>query len=173
MSPTMEVYNLDDAQEMIQPSPGWHTATLVAFEISENKAGTGTNCVFSFELAEDDPDRPGQPWTYYVPLPSTDLKGDYDKWVAAAKKLGRKPKPSEWDSNYMTKDGRHKFQAAIARLRKISTAFGGPESGELDPGKFGRFVGKNVKLNLVPEKDQETREATGRMSIAFDGVAPV
>lgn len=165
---TMETYDLDDAQDMIQPSTGWHKADLVAFEISENKAGTGTNCVFSFELAADDKDRPGQPWTYYVPLPSADLKEDYAKWIAAGK-----PKASAWDSNYMTKDGRHKLQAAIARLKKISTAFGGPESGKLDPGKFGRFVGKQVKLNLVPEKDAETRELTGRMQINFDGVAPV
>jgi hypothetical protein len=167
MGETTMSYDLDDAAEMVQPSVGWHTAMLVAFEVSPNKAGTGTNCVFSLELDEADPDRPGQPWTYYVPLPSADLIEDYKKWVAAGN-----PRTAAWDANYMTKDGRHKYQASLARLKKVSSAFGGAETGKLDPAKFGRFVGKKVKLNLVPEKDQDTKEMTGRLQIGFDGVAP-
>lgn len=163
---TME-FDLDQGQEVIQPSAGWHNAELVAFEIAQNKAGTGTNCVFSLELADDDPDRPGQPWTYYVPLPTADVMDDYAKWMEAGQ-----PKAAAWDANYMTKDGRHKLQASIARLKKVSAAFGLPESGKLDPAKFGRCVGKKVKINLVPEKDPDTKEMTGRMQIGFDGVSP-
>ena len=159
------MYDLDEGQELIQPSAGWHTALLTSLEITPNKAGTGENIVVGLELDDSDPDRPGMPWTYYVPLPSAELIADFEAW----KKAGQ-PKASAWDLNFLTKDGRHKFQAAVARIRKLSTALGGPESGKFDPAQLGRAVGKQVKINLQPER--EAGQPTGRMTIAFDGLAP-
>lgn len=158
-------YNLDEGEDVLQPTTGWHTAVLTGFEIAENKAGTGQNMVLSMELAEDDPDRPGMPWTYYVPLPSKELSDDFEAW----KKAG-KPRASAWDPQFMTKDGRHKFQASIQRIKKVSAAFGGPESGSIDPSKLARNIGKKVKINLVEER--EAGQPTGRMTIGFDGLAP-
>jgi len=162
---TTVAYDLDEGADLIQPSAGWHLAILSSLEISPNKAGTGENIVVGLELDDSDPDRPGMPWTYYVPLPSPDLTKDFQAWKEAGQ-----PKAAAWDPDYLTKDGRHKFQAALARLRKLSTALGGPESGKFDPAQLGRAVGKQVKINITPER--EGGVPTGRMTIGFDGIAP-
>jgi hypothetical protein len=162
---TVPVYDLDEGEDVIQPSAGWHTAILTSLEINPNKAGTGTNIVVGLELDEGDPDRPGMPWTYYVPLPTAEVTEDYKAWQAAGR-----PKASAWDVELMTKDGRHKYQASIARIKKLSSALGGPESGGFDPAVLGRMVGKKVKINLTPER--EGGVPTGRMQIGFDGLAP-
>jgi hypothetical protein len=163
---TIPIYNLDDAEEVVQPSAGWHPAVVVEVDVAPNKAGTGYNLVLSTELAEDDPDRPGMPWTIYMPLPTEELAKDFNEW----KKAG-KPK-RDWDQSMLLNDGRHKYSASLARLRKLSAALGGPESGPFKPEAIARKIGTKIKINLVPERDRVTGDSTGRMVVAFDGVAP-
>lgn len=159
-------FDLTEGIEPSQPTVGWHTANLAGFELGRNKADTSDMCIFTFELSDDDPDRPGLPFNYYLVIPDEATMTDFKEWV----KAGR-PKAQKWDAAMLTKDGRHKVQMFIARLKKMSTAFGGPESGSLSPDIFGRYLGSSVKINLVAEKDQNGQQ-TGRVGIGFDGVAP-
>lgn len=158
-------FDLDEGVELPPPSVGYHPAILVGTEVRPNREETGFNLVLSFELAEDDPDRPGMPWTYYIPLPNTDVIRDFQAW----KEAGR-PK----EGPYMFRaPGYHLYQAQMARVRKALTALGGPEKGQFDrlDTLFGRLIGRRVKLNLQPERDREGRY-TGRLTIAFDGLIP-
>lgn len=166
-APTIREYDLDAAEEERQPAAGWHTAVTVDAAIAVNKAGTGFNVVLTCDLTDDDPDVPGKRYMHFLPLPSDEIADDYLAWV----KAGR-PKPEAWSSDNFTKDGRHKYAFAMARIKKLSTTFGGPESGKIDLTKLGRNKGKKLKISLEPEKDRVTGDPTGRMIIAFDGIAP-
>lgn len=153
-------YDLDEGVELAPPSPGWHEAIFTSFEVAQNRAGTGLNLVLGFELSENDPDRPGMPQTLYLPLPSTEVYNDFLEWRKAGK-------PSGQDNGFIMADSkRHRYQAMMNRIRKVCGALGAPESGEFDPAVLTRYIGRRVKLNLQAERD------SGRIGIAFDGVAP-
>ena len=154
-------YYLDDGVEAEQPSEGWHNAQLVDFAIQPNKAQTGDNMVFNFELAEDDPDRPGMRFTQYIAMPTEETAQNFKEWLAAGK-------PRDWGGGYIKKDGRHAHQNTMNRIKRIMTAFGGPESGTFDFNYFFSCIGSMVKINLKLDKDSDVT----RMNITYNGIAP-
>ncbi|MCX8125547.1 MAG: hypothetical protein N3E40_00180 [Dehalococcoidia bacterium] len=133
---------------------------FTSVEVAQNRAGTGHNLVLGFELDDTDPDRPGMPFQLYLPLPTLEVYQNFQDWI----KAGR---PTGTDNGFLMADAkRHRYQAMMSRIKRVSGALGGPESGDFEPGVLARFIGKKVKLNLQPERD------SGRIGIAYDGVAP-
>jgi hypothetical protein len=156
--------DLNEAIDPVQPKIGQHKAIFSDFDFGRNKADTTDMCTFGFTLTDDDPDRPGLPFNYYLTVPGDEIVEDFKAWTVAGR-------PKKWN-DFILKDGRHRMQMMATRFKKMSTALGGPESGALDPAIFGKYLGTVVTLNLVPEKEQGTQQLTGRVVIGFDGVSP-
>ena len=132
-------YNLDDAEDFKLPSAGVHLGNLAGVENTEAKKSGKDMTVVTVTLSSEDPDAPNLPMRKYLTWP---IEEDRDKMYGT----------------------RNAFGAQLQSIKEVLTAFGGKESGSINPNEVLAFldskIGMAVKVKVKQEarKDQVTGE---------------
>jgi hypothetical protein len=131
-------YDLNEAEDFKLPTGGVHDGNLSGVEDAVSKNTNKKMTVVTINLSPEDPDAPNLPMRLYL------------TW------------PVEEDRNKMY-GTRNAFGAQLQSIKEVMTAFGGQESGKINPeqvlaflsSKVGKTVKVKVKQSLRTEKDAD------------------
>lgn len=173
---TLPVLDLGDAEAPVPHSAGWCPAILTDANVQITKADEDRpkksqrkNFVLAFSALPTDAETPNARFgNIYVPIPSDD-EIDYHKKFTATGDADARAEMRSANGDYHSADGRTKYAQKMAWVRTASTAFGGKESGAIDPMFFKKQIGKQARVNI----EHEEGEQGPRARLAFLGLQPL
>jgi hypothetical protein len=132
-------YDLSEAEDFKLPSAGVHLGNLAGVENTEAKKSGKEMTVVTVTLSSEDSDAPNLPMRKYLTWPTEEDRGKLH-------------------------GTRNAYGAQLQSIKEVLTAFGGKESGSINPDEVLTFldskIGMAVKVKVKQEarKDQVTGE---------------